>query len=86
MKTIRCSLIQVQKVLNENAVQIAKKFCKENGLGPLIVKELNFKTLQFEFMYECPDDLIMRVLTNLFEGLGGVDVYWDIFDEPITIY
>jgi len=70
----------------ENAVSIAKNYCIENNLFPTSIEILNPKTIQFQFEEMWNNDWILKILTNLFEGLGGVDVDWDIFDELVTIF
>ncbi len=86
MKVIVCSLVKIQKVFNEHAVHIAECECNNIGLITKSIMLLNMRTIQFEFYDCCKDDYILEVLRILFMNLGGVDVDWDIFNEPITIY
>lgn len=86
MKRMTCSLIQVQKVFNEYADKIAECHFANCGLFYYSVKILNGRTIEIIFYDCCKNDYIMISLVELFLDLGGVDVDWDIFNEPITIY
>jgi len=83
MKNIVCTL--QGGYLFENAEELAKQFCIAHDLFPTSVKKHDSVTMEFEFSEVWKDDWIMRVLTTLFQGLGGVEVGWDIFDEPVLI-
>lgn len=86
MKIIDCYLIQDSKIFLEDSTNLAKDFCKKCDLIPTSVDLLNCKKMQFKFEDFWNDDWIMIVLTNLFDGFGGVEVYWNIFNGPISIY
>lgn len=76
MKKIECTLIKVQKNFNENADSLAINYCQQNDLIPTSVN-ISLKTMEFVFEDYWNDDWIVKVLTNFFSGLGGVDVLWN---------
>ena len=77
--------MNTEMVFMDYSAEYFEALCKSNDLMTSVT-ELNQNTIQFKFEDQCNNDLIMCMLANLFAGLGGMEVCWDIFNEPITIY
>jgi len=83
MREINCSLVQESKTFNSDAVLIAKRHCLECDFIPTSITAINARTIQFKFEEYWNESWIITILTNMFEGLGGVEV--DGCSVPITI-